>query len=148
MLSLTQWPRNCSRLQSHSLASRGGANHGWSPPLLGSAPLVSSGAILLTHAAPGPLSALRAQAPTYPPTTGPTLPPVRTSPAPTIKSGAQTAMTYTRRQAPRAPSSKHALPLASCKSCRKRELNDSAEIYDGSQHPDQLATIQSTGLRS
>src|SRR6266478_1638164 len=136
------WPRSCSKCLSHLLASRGGANHGQFPPLQDSVRCASSGATLPTSAAPGPLSATHVQAHTSPPSTGLTSLRVKTTTALIIKYGVQTAMTYTRLLAPCVPSSKHARPLASFKSCRKRELNDSAAIYDGSQHPDQHATIQ------
>jgi hypothetical protein len=62
--------RNYSKRRSHSLVSRGDANHGPFHLQLDSALLVSSGAILPMYVAPRPLSAILAQAPIYPPTTG------------------------------------------------------------------------------
>ena len=140
------WPRSCSKCLLHLLASRGGANHGPFPPLQDSVQRASSGATLPTSAAPGPLSATHAQARTSPPSTGLTLLSAKTTTMPIIKYNVPTATTHTRHLATCAPSSKPAHPLASSKSCRKRELNDSAANYDRSQHPDQHATIQSVGL--
>ena len=90
-------------------------------------------------AVPGRPNATNVQDSTSPASTANTCPPARTKIAPTSASSVPTATNSTTPQALTAHSSKHARPLASSKSCRKRESNDSAVAIEGPQHPNQHA---------
>src|SRR6201994_911777 len=88
---------------------------------------------------PGRLNATNVQDSTSPASTANMCPPARTKTAPTSALSVPTAMNSTTPQALTAHSSKHARPLASSKSCRKRESNDSAVAIEGPQRPKQHA---------